>query len=116
MKTLDMRFGNAQLIMSKIIEEIKGLPRIDSREISLVEFATRLKNAVTAIKSFDNHIGYLYSAELTNDFINKEAELSIAAGVLPVMTSNKATNKSSAKPARNQRNQKKNCMCVKCKR
>ena len=71
MKTLEMRFGNSRLILRNILNEIRELPNIDSRQMSLIEFATRLKNAVIAIKSFDNHLGYLYSPELVNDLIAK---------------------------------------------
>ena len=45
MKILEMRFGNTKLILN-IINEIKSLPNIDSRQISLIKFAMRLKNAV----------------------------------------------------------------------
>ena len=41
-KTLEMRFGNPKLILNNIIQEIRGLPNIDSRQMSLVKFATRL--------------------------------------------------------------------------
>ena len=71
MKTLEMRFGNAKLILNSNIFEIKNLPNISSRQISLIEFATRLKNAVIAIKSFENHQGYLYSPELVSELVNK---------------------------------------------
>ena len=36
-----------------------------------IEFATKLKNAVTAIKSFPNHLRYLYSSNLVQDIIRK---------------------------------------------
>ena len=70
-KTLEMRFGNQKLILNNIIQEFRGLPNIDSRQMSLVEFATRLRNTVIAIKSIDNHLGYLCSPELSNDLNSK---------------------------------------------
>ena len=70
MKILEMRFGNTKLILDKIIKEVRDLPHIDSRRITLIEFATKLKNAVGAIKAL-NHVGYLYSPELTENIVRK---------------------------------------------
>ena len=70
MKTLEMRFGNSRIILEKILKDIKDLPKMDLNEINLVEFATRLKNSVTVIKSL-NHLGYLYSPELVHSILEK---------------------------------------------
>ena len=70
-KSLEMRFGNTRLILDKIIKQIQHLPNVESEGTKLIEFATELRAAVLAIKSFDNHVGYLYSPELANGLINK---------------------------------------------
>lgn len=114
MTTLEMRFGNTNIILKKILFEIRNLPSIELQQISLIEFATKLRGAVLAIKSLNNNLGYLYSPELVNslikklpssmyynfvrfaanegknkpdlerisDFVYREAEMSIAAGVI----------------------------------
>lgn len=71
MRTLEMRFGNSKIVLHAIIDEIKSLPPIYSKKMNLVEFSTRLKNAVTAIKSLDGNLGYLYSPELADGLISK---------------------------------------------
>ena len=70
MKTLEMRFGNSKFILSKIVNDIKELPSIDSHRITLLEFATKLKSAVTAIKGL-NHLGYLHSPDLAESMLRK---------------------------------------------
>ena len=71
MNTLEMGFGNSQIILEKILHEIRDLPSLESRSISLEEFATRLKDAVIAIKSLDDSIGYLYNPELVSHLLKK---------------------------------------------
>lgn len=41
MKTLEMRYGNPQLVLNEIINEMKKCPVIDPNRIELVEFAVR---------------------------------------------------------------------------
>ena len=70
MQTLEMRFGNKKFILEKVVQDIYDLPTFESRKINLIEFASKLKNAVTAIKSLKN-IGYLYSPELSKNVLKK---------------------------------------------
>lgn len=70
-KTLEMMFGNSKLILARILREIGDLPKIESRRVSLVEFATRLRAAVRAIKSLDGNAGYLNSPELASKLMDK---------------------------------------------
>lgn len=49
MRTLELRFGNSKMILEKIISEFSNLPAIGSGKISLLEFASKLKNAVTSL-------------------------------------------------------------------
>lgn len=68
MQTLEMRFGNPNIILEKVVIEIKNIPSIG--EIELVEFASRIKNAVISIKSLKS-IDYLHSPELVSGIIDK---------------------------------------------
>ena len=113
MKALEMRFGNSIVIINHLISQIDELPRIDARKTNLVEFATDVKSAVSAIKSLDD-TEYLCNPQLASsiadkmpnsmmndyikyaaaddrkkpviqklsDFLYREAESLIAAGVL----------------------------------
>ena len=68
--TLEMRFGNSKLILTKVVNDIQDLPSIKLKKINLVEFATKLKNSVTTVKSLNN-VGFLYSVDLVNGNIRK---------------------------------------------
>lgn len=70
MRTLELRFGNSKMILEKIISEFSNLPAIGSGKISLLEFASKLKNAVTSIKSL-NCFGYLFSPQLYDEILKK---------------------------------------------
>lgn len=70
MHTLELRFGNSQIILEKIVSSVKELPNVDTGKINLIEFATKLKNAVAAIKSLNN-IGYLHSPEFLKEILEK---------------------------------------------
>lgn len=63
MKTLELRFGNKQLLARKLINDIKELPCVNAGKIRLIDFASKLKNAVAALKSL-NLVGYLHNADL----------------------------------------------------
>lgn len=64
-------FGNSKLIRARILKEIGELPKIESRRVSLVEFATGLRAAVRAIKSLGPKSGHLDSPELASKLIDK---------------------------------------------
>ncbi|XP_031789094.2 uncharacterized protein LOC116418054 [Nasonia vitripennis] len=74
MHTLEMRFGNTTVILEKIIREVKDLPSVLERKITFVEFATRLRAAVLAVKSLDIDEGYLKNQELVNGLLRKLPE------------------------------------------
>ena len=69
-RTLEMRFGNRRVILEKIVNNVKQLPKIESGKIDLVKFASKLKDSVTAIKALGS-IGQLHSPELTKDILIK---------------------------------------------
>ena len=70
MQTLELRFGNTNTILEKIVNNIKKLPSIESGKIDLVEFSSKLKNAVVAIKSLKD-IGYLNSPQFAKETLEK---------------------------------------------
>lgn len=74
MKNLEMRFGNTTVILEKIIKDIKELPSVKDRKITLVDFATRLHAAVLAVKKLDVDEGYLKNRELVSSLIQKLPE------------------------------------------
>lgn len=63
-------FRNLKLIRTRILREIGELPKIESRRVSLMEFATRLRAAVGAIKSLGSS-GYLNRPELASKLMDK---------------------------------------------
>ncbi|XP_076394270.1 uncharacterized protein LOC143265515, partial [Megachile rotundata] len=69
-KTLELHFGNKRAAAEKIVAELKTLPEIDSGRISLVQFATKLRSAVVAFKTF-RLLGYLHSPELVKSVGHK---------------------------------------------
>ncbi|XP_076638806.1 uncharacterized protein LOC143350669 [Colletes latitarsis] len=70
METLELRFGNPDVVATKIVEDIKNLPRIGGIGGNLVTFATTVKNCVAALQAV-NHIGYLQSPDLNSEILRK---------------------------------------------
>ena len=70
MKTLEMRFGNSRIILSKIVNEIRSLPKIDPYKIEYVDFVTNLKTSVNAIKAMGD-TRYLNNSDLANEVLRK---------------------------------------------
>ena len=62
MQALEMRFGCPKVIVSKVVNEIRALPNLDTGKMSLIEFASKLKNSVASIKAM-KHIGYLHNPQ-----------------------------------------------------
>lgn len=70
MNVLELHYGNKKLLAHRIVNEMKNLPDIESGKIKLTLFASKLKSAVNALRSY-NLIGYLYSPELIKCIGNK---------------------------------------------
>ncbi|OXU26277.1 hypothetical protein TSAR_002904 [Trichomalopsis sarcophagae] len=70
MKTLELHYGNKCVIAKKILNDLKEMPSIDSGKIKLLQFATKIKNAVTALKSL-NLTGHLESSDLIQSITKK---------------------------------------------
>ena len=71
MQTLEMRFGNPKLIADSVLKELKRLPNLMDDSGKLVEFATKLKNTVLALKSVKKGGGYLHNPELVYRILYK---------------------------------------------
>lgn len=71
MQTLELRFGNPRLLAGTILDQIRELPNLNDDMSRLVEFATKLRNAVTAIKSIGKSEGYLHNPDLLNRILCK---------------------------------------------
>ena len=70
MRTLELHYGNKNLLAHKIESEILQLPRIDSKKLSLIQFATKLQNGIASFKSY-NLTGYLHNLNLIRSVGNK---------------------------------------------
>ena len=69
-RALELEFGNKNLIAEKMANDIKKLPSLESEKISLTQFATKLRNAVSTFKDA-NLVGYLHSPDLLKSVGNK---------------------------------------------
>ena len=69
-ESLEMRFGNPEVIVSKTIQKLKRLPKATSGNVDIVLIATEVKNAVASMQAL-NHIGYLHSPEIYREVLNK---------------------------------------------
>lgn len=70
METLELRFGNKDVILREMVQGLKKLPKINSGKIDIVTLATKVKNAVAAMEAI-SHIGYLHSPDLALEIIGK---------------------------------------------
>ncbi|KAL7304763.1 hypothetical protein TKK_0002994 [Trichogramma kaykai] len=70
METLEVRFGNTQVVGEKISQDLKNLPSSTSGNIELFEFASSVKNAVVAMKSLSFN-DCLQSKEIVQVILNK---------------------------------------------
>lgn len=70
MRTLELNFGNKNVVAQRILNDIKGLPHLDTAQVNITQFATKLRNAVVAFRSL-NLIGYLHSPDLIRNIGDK---------------------------------------------
>ena len=73
LQNLELRFGDKEIILEKIVNDIKSLPSVEEGKINLLDFASKLKDAVGVIKSVKS-IGYLNSPELKKEILYKIPE------------------------------------------
>lgn len=70
MEVLDLKYGNREEIMRKIVDGMRRLPRLNQSQTDLVTFATSVRNGTAAIETL-NHVGYLYNPDLARDIVAK---------------------------------------------
>ncbi|XP_076660490.1 uncharacterized protein LOC143363843 [Halictus rubicundus] len=70
MQTLELHYGNKNLIAEKLSSAIKELPHLNSGKVNMVQFSTKLKNTVAAFKSL-GLVGYLHSFDLLKSVTGK---------------------------------------------
>lgn len=70
METLELHFGNRNAVAGRILTEIRDLPQLEARALNIAQFATKLRNAVTALKSL-NFSEYLSSPDLMRSVWSK---------------------------------------------
>ena len=70
MEVLETRFGNPNIIINDIVNEIKTLPRLGSGKIDLAVLATKVQNGVAAMQALQD-VGYLHSPELCDEVLSK---------------------------------------------
>lgn len=135
MKALEMRFGNKKIILLKVIKEIKNLPKVSSNKSDLINFASDLQGALKAIKVLDRgylysteledeilkklpdsvisnyirfaafEVGEKSNLEKITEYLEKEAEMMLKAGVVTDRASDTSRKNSdhSKKDSRNSR-------------
>lgn len=69
-ETLELHYGNKDQVARRIASDITGLPDLKHRNSDIVKFATKLRNAVRALKSL-KRVGYLYREDLIKSVVNK---------------------------------------------
>ncbi|XP_076655808.1 uncharacterized protein LOC143360652 [Halictus rubicundus] len=57
MASLELRFGNVDVILGKVVEEMKRLPRIGTRGMDLPTLAAKVRNCVVSMQSIAREIG-----------------------------------------------------------
>lgn len=70
METLELHFGNKNAVAGRILTEIRELPLLEARALSIAQFATKIRNAVPALKSL-NLREYLGSPNLMRSVWSK---------------------------------------------
>lgn len=69
-ETLQLRFGNPEVVIDKVIKEIRMIPKFSANRPDILTLATKVKNGVAAIIALE-HTGYLHSPELVREILSK---------------------------------------------
>ncbi|XP_054015870.1 uncharacterized protein LOC128896528, partial [Hylaeus anthracinus] len=65
MQTLELHFGDKRLVAQNVINNLNAMPDLDSGRITLMQFSTKLRNAVVAFNAL-KCTGYLHSPDLVS--------------------------------------------------
>lgn len=69
-RALELKYGNKQVLARKLVKDIQDLPSIVDGKINLIDFASKLKNSVTALKAL-GLAGHLQNVDLQQSVGNK---------------------------------------------
>lgn len=72
-KTLEMRFGRPDLVLHKLIGNMKRLPKLTGTRSDLLVLATKVSNCVAAIEATEQ-LEYLHSPDLVTEVVGKLTE------------------------------------------
>ena len=90
MNTLELRFGNKNAIVEKLVAGVRKLPNLLTGAIDVVSFATKLHSAIMAIKSIDD-VGYLFNRDFLKEVLKKLTPTMASDFVKSVTTLDKTT-------------------------
>ena len=85
MKMLELRFGNKNKILERVVAGVRKLPNLLTGAIDVISFATKLHDAVLAMKSMDD-IGYLFNKDLLKEILKKLTPTMVSDFVKSVTT------------------------------
>lgn len=68
--TLELHYGNKTVVAQKLQQDLKSLRAVGEQGMSLLQFATDVKNTTTAFQSF-KLVGYLHNPELVRAIVKK---------------------------------------------
>ena len=63
MCALELHYGDKNSVARKVNNDLKSLPTIDSGKITMLQFSSKLQNAILTFKKYDL-VGYLHSPDL----------------------------------------------------
>ncbi|XP_059048547.1 uncharacterized protein LOC131843810 [Achroia grisella] len=69
MKTLEQCFGRPEVIIDRLMEDMKKLPRLSGTAVELNTFAVKIQNAVAILRRLKQ--GYLHNPLLIRDILEK---------------------------------------------
>lgn len=73
MKILEMRFGRSDLILRRLIDDMKSVPKLSGARSELIILATKVDNCVAAIQACGDK-GQLYNSDLVSVIVGKLTE------------------------------------------
>ena len=70
MQTLELHYGNKNRLAQRVAREIYDLPRLDSKRLTISQFATKIRNAVATFKTY-GLTGHLHNPDLFREVGDK---------------------------------------------
>ena len=70
MKTLEQYYGRPEILIDRVMEDLKRLPRLTGAASELNTFAVKLQNIVCVLSNMDNR-GYIWNPMLVREVVDK---------------------------------------------